>query len=75
MQWAGAVAPGLAGLSAGNAMLLSGRQAAHENGDPGSCLPALSNLALQAANMERVIVNLTLHPSSPVSIPAMTTHT
>lgn len=43
--------------------------------DPGSCLPALSTLALQAANMERVIINLILHPSSPLSIPGMTTHT
>lgn len=75
MQWAGVVVLGLAGLRAGNAVLLSSRQAGRESSDPGSCLPALSNLPLQAANTERVIINLTLHPSSPFSAPGMTTCT
>lgn len=56
------------GAAAGWAtMLLSIGQAEYQSGDPGSCLPAFRNLALQAANMERVIINLTLHPSAKPS--------
>lgn len=70
VQWAETVALCLAGLSWGQEMPCR--------------FPAEGQLweqwlrqlvaSPQAANMERVIVNLTLHPSSPVSVPGMTIH-